>query len=88
MTSNAPAPPTVISWVSCHDPAHDIHRRTLWAGATRQIVITRLPACFSTYCTCSFELPPNTRIHRVPPGVSGLDLARGLGGVLFTITMQ
>ena len=84
----SPSAAAVISWVSCHDPANDVHRRCTWAGATRQIVITGLPAHFSTHVPCSFELPSNTEIHEVPSDINGLDLAARLGGVLFTVLLS
>lgn len=86
MNAQLPSVPTVmISWVSCHDPAHEIHRRCTWVGKTRQVVLTGLPACFSANCPSAFELPPGTKVHEVPDDVNGLDLALQLGGVLFTV---
>ena len=78
----------MISWVSCHDPANDLHRRCTWTGATRRIVVTGLPAHFSCHVPCSFELPPNTEVHEVPPDINGHDLALRLCGVLFTVLLS
>lgn len=86
---SVPSPPaTVISWVSCHDPANDVHRRCTWTGATRRFVITGLPEHFSAHAPRSFELPPNTEIHEVLPDINGYDLARRLRGVLFTVLLS
>jgi hypothetical protein len=74
-----------ITWVSCHDPAADINRRCTWIGATRQIVVTGLPPHFAAEAPRSFELPAAATIHDVPHDGDGFDLARQLGGVLFTM---
>jgi hypothetical protein len=74
-----------ITWVSCHDPASDIHRRCTWIGTTRQIVITGLPPHFAAEAPRAFELPVDAEVHDVPRDTDGFDLARRLGGVLFTL---
>lgn len=75
----------MITWVSCHDPADGTARRCTWAGETARIVVTGLPTGFAANAPRSFELLPNTMVHEVPGAVNGFDLARQLGGVLFTI---
>lgn len=74
-----------ITWGACHDPAAGISHRCTWIGATRQIVVTGLPPSFAADAPRSFELPADANVHEVPRGADGFDLARRLGGVLFTM---
>ena len=77
----------MITWVSCHDPADGTSRRCTWVGETSRVVVTGLPAHFVVGASRSFELPSGTEVHEVPHDVNGFDLARQLGGVLFTVLM-
>lgn len=70
------------------DPANDFDRRSMHSSRRnqRQIVVTGLPPQFMA--TLGLDLPAGTTIHDIPADVEGIEHARTLGGVLFTVLIH
>lgn len=77
--------------LSCHnpkDPTDDFDQRGMHSSRRnqRQIVVTGLPPQFRA--PLLLDLPADTAVHDVPTDVDGIDHARKLGGVLFTVLIH
>jgi hypothetical protein len=66
-----------ISWVAVSDKRAGVSRMTSWTGATRQIVVTGLPAGFAANCASPFRLPDGAEAYEWPDHADD--------GVVFTV---
>lgn len=79
-----------ISWLALWDPDTGCERMCTWDGEARRIVVTGLPPGFAASAPMTFDLPEGAEVHDVPDRPDdqhdrGREMARDLGGVLFTV---